>query len=137
MHQVRPLHKTLIQKIAGSNATYLATYGTLRRRSQYSLGVSIVSRLKFYGHGMLRGLLLTQYGYPGVVEHPGLVRVEIFRVLSESVWPELDHYEGYDPGIGERSIFVRKAVALVQPRIYAWAYFLGKQIPRGHLIEML
>jgi gamma-glutamylcyclotransferase (GGCT)/AIG2-like uncharacterized protein YtfP len=94
---------------------YLVAYGTLRRRSQYRLGYSVNACLKFYGYGLLRGLL----------EQPGLVRVEIFRVLNESVWAILDRYEGYDPRIGKNSLFVRKAVALVRPRISAWVYFSG------------
>jgi gamma-glutamylcyclotransferase (GGCT)/AIG2-like uncharacterized protein YtfP len=120
------------------NAPYLVAYGTLRRRSQYRLGYSIGSCLKFYGYGLLRGLRFAQREYPAVLEQqPGLVQVEIFRVLNESVWAILDRYEGYDPRIGKHSLFVRKAVALVRPRIYAWVYFLGTGLPHGRLIEML
>jgi gamma-glutamylcyclotransferase (GGCT)/AIG2-like uncharacterized protein YtfP len=104
---------------------YLVAYGTLRRRSQYRLGYSVNACLKFYGYGLLRGLRLAQREYPAVLEQPGLVRVEIFRVLNESVWAILDRYEGYDPRIGKNSLFVRKAVALVRPRISAWVYFSG------------
>ena len=116
---------------------YLVAYGTLRRRSQYRLGHSVGSYLKFYGYGLLRGLRLAQREYPVVLERPGLVQVEIFRVLNESVWAILDRYEGYDPRIGKNSLFVRKAVALVRPRIYAWVYFLGPDLRHGRLIEML
>jgi gamma-glutamylcyclotransferase (GGCT)/AIG2-like uncharacterized protein YtfP len=120
------------------NAPYLVAYGTLRRRSQYRLGYSVGSCLKFYGYGLLRGLRFAQREYPAVLEQqPGLVQVEIFRVLNESVWAILDRYEGYDPRIGKQSLFVRKAVALVRPRIYAWVYFLGTGLPHGRLIEML
>jgi len=116
---------------------YLVAYGTLRRRTQYRLGYSVGSCLKFYGYGLLRGFRLAQRGYPAVLEQPGLVRVEIFRVLNESIWAILDRYEGYDPRIGKNSLFVRKAVALVRPRVYAWVYFLGACIRHGRFIEML
>ena len=116
---------------------YLAAYGTLRRRSQYRLGYSVGSCLKFHGYGLLRGIRLMQRDYRGVLEQPGLVQVEIFRVLDESVWAILDRYEGYDPRIGKNSLFVRKAVALVRPRVYAWVYFLGACIRHGRFIEML
>jgi len=119
------------------NAPYLVAYGTLRRRSQYRLGYSVGSCLKFYGYGLLRGFRLAQRGYPAVLEQPGLVRVEIFRVLNESIWAILDRYEGYDLRIGKNSLFVRKAVALVRPRIYAWVYFSGGGLRHGRLIEML
>ena len=115
------------------NAPYLVAYGTLRRRSQYRLGYSVGSCLKFYGYGLLRGLRFAQREYPAVLEQPGLVQVEIFRVLNESVWAILDRYEGYDPGIGKHSLFVRKAVALVRPRIYAWVYFVAGKSPSPKL----
>ena len=120
------------------NAPYLVAYGTLRRRSQYRLGYPVGSCLKFYGYGLLRGLRFAQREYPaGLEQQPGLVQVEIFRVLDESVWAILDRYEGYDPRIGKNSLFVRKAVALVRPRIYAWVYFLGACLRHGRFIEML
>jgi gamma-glutamylcyclotransferase (GGCT)/AIG2-like uncharacterized protein YtfP len=80
---------------------------------------------------------LAQRGYPAVLEQPGLVQVEIFQVLRDSIWPILDCYEGYNHEIGRNSLFIRKVVALVRPRIYAWVYFLGQEIPRGRPIEML
>ena len=120
-----------------SDFAYLVAYGTLRRRSQYRLGHAVGSCLKFYGYGLLRGLRLAHPEYPTVLEQPGIVQVEIFRVLNESVWAILDRYEGYDLRIGKNSLFVRKAVALVRPRIYAWVYFLGPDLRHGRLIEML
>jgi gamma-glutamylcyclotransferase (GGCT)/AIG2-like uncharacterized protein YtfP len=80
---------------------------------------------------------LAQWGYPAVLEQPGLVQVEIFLVLRDSIWPILDRYEGYNHEIGRNSLFIRKVVALVRPRIYAWVYLLGQEIPRGRPIEML
>ena len=115
---------------------FFASYGTLRRRTQWSQGYFVGTCLRFFGYGVLRGLGLAQRGYPAVIEQPGLVRVEIFRVLHESVWPILDRYEGYDAEIGEKSLFIRKAVALVRPQIYAWVYFLGQNIPRGEPIKI-
>ena len=112
---------------------YLAAYGTLRRRSQYRLGYFVGSCLKFYGYGQLRGLRFVQRQYSVVLEQPGLVQVEIFRVLNESVWAILDRYEGYDPRIGKNSLFVRKAVVLVRPRLYAWVYFWGAGLRHGDL----
>jgi gamma-glutamylcyclotransferase (GGCT)/AIG2-like uncharacterized protein YtfP len=119
-----------------SDVPFFASYGTLRRRSQSSQGYFVGTCLKFFGYGVLRGLCLAQRGYPAVLEQPGFVRVEIFRVMHESVWPILDRYEGYDPEIGKNSLFVRKAVALVRPQIYAWVYFLGQNIPRGQPIKI-
>jgi gamma-glutamylcyclotransferase (GGCT)/AIG2-like uncharacterized protein YtfP len=79
----------------------------------------------------LRGLGFIQHGYPGVIEQPGIVVVEVYAVLDESVWEILDRYEGYDPIIGTRAHFYRKQVKLLRPEICASAYFLGTEIPRG------
>jgi gamma-glutamylcyclotransferase (GGCT)/AIG2-like uncharacterized protein YtfP len=113
--------------------SYLAVYGSLRRRSLAKQGFSVLRNLQFRGHGMLRGLLFIQKGYPGVVEQPGLVRVEIYRVRSETVWEILDHYEGYHPSLGVRSFFYRKEVTLLHPQLRASVYFLGREIPRGKI----
>lgn len=120
-----------------SEVKFLAVYGTLRRRNLSQQGYSVQSGLKFVCCGLVRGLRLAQCGYPAVLEQPGLVPVEIFQVLRDSIWPIIDRYEGYHHEIGRNSLFIRKAVGLVRPRIRAWVYFLGQEIPRGRPIEML
>lgn len=114
-----------------SNSSFLAVYGSLRRRSLARQGFTVVRNLRFHGHGVLRGLLFRQNGYPGVLEQPGLVRVEIYRVLSLTVWDILDRYEGYRPCLGRRALFYRKEVRLWLPEIWASVYFLGNEISKG------
>jgi gamma-glutamylcyclotransferase (GGCT)/AIG2-like uncharacterized protein YtfP len=113
--------------------SFLAVYGSLRRRSLAKQSFFVLGGLQFYGYGILRGLLLIQNGYPGVLEQPGQVRVEIFRLQGEGILEELDRYEGYRPALGSRSLFYRKEVDLRQPEIRAWVYFLGREIPRGRV----
>jgi gamma-glutamylcyclotransferase (GGCT)/AIG2-like uncharacterized protein YtfP len=115
-----------------ANTSFLAVYGSLRRRSLARQGFVVLQNLRFHGYGMLRGLLFFQNGYPGVVEQAGVVRVEIYRVLSDSVWDVLDRYEGYQRQLGFRSLFYRKQVFLLHPRIPASVYFLGRETPRGN-----
>jgi gamma-glutamylcyclotransferase (GGCT)/AIG2-like uncharacterized protein YtfP len=115
------------------DCSFLAVYGSLRRRSLAKQGFFILRNLRFHGHGVLRGLLFTQNGYPGVLEQPGLVRVEIYRVLSETVWEILDRYEGYRPSLGTRALFYRKEVSLLRPELRVTVYFLGREIPRGKI----
>jgi gamma-glutamylcyclotransferase (GGCT)/AIG2-like uncharacterized protein YtfP len=115
------------------DCSFLAVYGSLRRRSLAKQGFFILRNLRFHGHGVLRGLLFTQKGYPGVLEQPGLVRVEIYRVLSETVWEILDRYEGYRPSLGTRALFYRKEVSLLRPELRVTVYFLGREIPRGKI----
>jgi gamma-glutamylcyclotransferase (GGCT)/AIG2-like uncharacterized protein YtfP len=114
-----------------SGASFLAVYGSLRRRSLAKQGFLVLQDLRFYGYGVLRGLLLIQNGYPAVLEQSGLVRVEIFHLGSEGVWEALDRYEGYRPELSHRSLFYRKEVTLLRPEIRSWVYFLGREIPRG------
>jgi gamma-glutamylcyclotransferase (GGCT)/AIG2-like uncharacterized protein YtfP len=114
-----------------STPSFLAVYGTLRRRSLAKQRFFVLQGLQFYGFGVLRGLLLIQNGYPAVLEQSGLVRVEIFRFGSGQVLETLDRYEGYQPELGYRSLFYRKEVSLLRPEIRAWVYFLGRDVPRG------
>jgi gamma-glutamylcyclotransferase (GGCT)/AIG2-like uncharacterized protein YtfP len=111
--------------------TFFAAYGSLRRRSLARRGHSVVHGLAFHGHGLLRGLRFIQNGYPGVIEQPGTVAVEVYQVLDAVVWEILDRYEGYDAALGTRTLFYRKEVKLLRPEIRASVYFLGREIPRG------
>jgi gamma-glutamylcyclotransferase (GGCT)/AIG2-like uncharacterized protein YtfP len=117
--------------MATPDLSLLAVYGSLRRRSLARQGFLVLRDLRFHAHGVLRGLLFNQKGYPGVLEQPGRVPVEVYRVLTESVWGTLDQYEGYRPSLGHRSLFYRKEVTLLHPEIRAFVYFLGREIPRG------
>jgi len=110
---------------------FLAVYGSLRRRFLHKQEFFVQRSLRFHGHGVLKGLLFIQNGYPGVLEQPGLVKVEVYRVLSETVWATLDRYEGCKSSLGHRALFYRKEVALLRPAIQSWVYFLGREIPRG------
>jgi gamma-glutamylcyclotransferase (GGCT)/AIG2-like uncharacterized protein YtfP len=125
------LAEAVICGMATPASSFLAVYGSLRRRSLARQGFYVLRDLRFHAHGVLRGLLFNQKGYPGVLEQPGRVPVEIYRVLSESVWETLDRYEGYRPSLGFRSLFYRKEVTLLHPEIRASVYFLGRETPRG------
>ena len=111
--------------------TFFAAYGSLRRRSLARQGHLVVRGLAFHGYGLLRGLRFIQNGYPGVIEQPGIVVVEVYQVLETVVWEILDRYEGYDAALGTRALFYRKEVKLLRPEIRASVYFLGREIPRG------
>ena len=124
---IRVLHSSL----RAPEPTFLAVYGSLRRRSLAKQGSVVIRGLRFHTHGLMRGLLFWQNGYPAVLEQPGLVKVEIYRVLSETVWDLLDRYEGYQPSLGFRALFYRKEVPLLRPAIRASVYLLGREIPRG------
>jgi gamma-glutamylcyclotransferase (GGCT)/AIG2-like uncharacterized protein YtfP len=69
--------------------------------------------------------------YPGVVEQSGIVLVEIFEVLDDSVWEILDRFEGFDSSCRGHTLFYRKQVRLLRPEIPVSVYFLGRETPRG------
>jgi len=115
----------------GHSNSFLVVYGSLRRRSLAKRGLVVARSLSFFGHGILRGQLFAQNGYPGAVEGPGLIQVEIFRVRNEAVFQVLDFYEGFSPVSKGYCLFDRKVIRLLHPGIVASAYFLARRTPRG------
>ena len=109
-------------------------YGTLRRRSIFNRLPLAVSRLHFVGYGRIRGRLFWQRAFPALIEDRGIARVELVRIDDPKVWPDLDFYEGFDPTNLQCSLFIRKKVLLLNPRLIVWTYFLNQGIPRGSLL---
>jgi gamma-glutamylcyclotransferase (GGCT)/AIG2-like uncharacterized protein YtfP len=111
--------------------SFLAVYGSLRRRGLVRQGSQVARNLSFFGYGILRGQLFVQNGYPGAIEGPGAIQVEIFRVRDPVVFQVLDRYEGFSSDFRDYSLFYPKVVRLLHPEILATAYFLARQTPRG------
>lgn len=107
----------------------LAVYGTLRRRSIFQKMPLVVARLRFVGYGQIRGQLFWQRTFPALIQGPGIVAVELFEITEAKVWCDLDSYEGFDPANSRASLFIRRRVLLSNPRLWAWAYFLNRDIP--------
>jgi hypothetical protein len=93
-----------------------------------------VSRLHFVGYGRIRGRLFWQRAFPALIQERGVARVELIQIRDPKVWPELDFYEGFDPTNLQCSLFIRKKVLLLNPRLIVWTYFLNQGIPRGSLL---
>jgi gamma-glutamylcyclotransferase (GGCT)/AIG2-like uncharacterized protein YtfP len=113
----------------------LAVYGTLRQRSIFQKLPVAVSRLHVVGRGLIRGRLFLQGKFPGLIENRGVAHVELFQVVDQSVWFDLDLYEGFDSNNLRSSLFIRRQVRLLNPRLIAWAYFLNRNIPLGLRID--
>lgn len=109
----------------------LAVYGTLRRRSIYQKLPLVAGRLQFSGWGLIQGRLFWQRVYPALIQGHGIARVELFRIVDPNVFGDLDQYEGFEPTDPRASLFIRREVLLLNPQVWAWAYFLGPEIPRG------
>jgi gamma-glutamylcyclotransferase (GGCT)/AIG2-like uncharacterized protein YtfP len=114
---------------------FLAVYGTLRRRSLYRRGPSVSAKLGFFCSGRLRGRLFCQGSYPAAVLSPGIIPVEVFVILDQTVWDDLDRYEGCNPTHEPSSLFYRQRVRLLRPSVIAWVYFLGHRQFRGNVVD--
>jgi hypothetical protein len=100
--------------------------------------------LRFIGPARIPGRLVDLGDFPGLVlampmressttdspaaetEAVGFVRGELFEVIDPAVWPLLDDYEGYDASAPNQSPFVRHRLALIEPELEAWVYFLNR-----------
>ena len=118
-------------EIGSAGRDLLAVYGTLRRRSVFQRLPLAVSRLHFFAGGLIRGRLFWQRTYPALIQEHGIAQVELFQIVDASVWDELDLYEGFDPSNLAASLFIRRRVLLWSPRVWAWAYFLNRQMALG------
>ena len=78
---------------ARSNALLFA-YGTLMRG--YALHGVLARGATFVDEGSVRGRLLDLGRYPGLVEGPGRVRGEVYRLHDPELLPVLDREEGYN-----------------------------------------
>lgn len=113
------------------DSCWLACYGTLRRRSLYArTNHAAAGRLQFWGCGLVCGRLHWQRAYPALVNEPGLVRVEIYRVNDPAAFVWLDAYEGYVPDCPARSLFLRRLTPLHRPRLRVWVYHLNAALKR-------
>ena len=63
--------------------SFLAVYGSLRRRSLAKQSFFVLRGLQFYGYGILTGLLLLQNGYPGVLEQSGQHPIAVVTSIAD------------------------------------------------------
>lgn len=110
-------------------------YGTLLRGlSRHSaLGTAV-----FRGHGIVGGMLTDLGDYPVLARGDGIVYGEVFEV-DGSTLQSLDAIEGYRPGDGKGSLFLRQEMEVTLmhdgSRIRAEAYFFNGDPERGRVIE--
>jgi gamma-glutamylcyclotransferase (GGCT)/AIG2-like uncharacterized protein YtfP len=113
----------------------LAVYGTLRRRSLFQRRPLVSGKLHFFCFGQLRARLFWQGGHPAAVPGPGVVPVEVFRIIDPAIWTDLDQYEGCVFGNEPASLFYRKRVRLLRPSLVVWAYFLRRTGVHGEPLD--
>jgi gamma-glutamylcyclotransferase (GGCT)/AIG2-like uncharacterized protein YtfP len=127
----------------------IAVYGTLRRGQRNH---RLLEGAEFLGIGYVSGALfdmpqtpLREYAYPALVEGPGRVAVEVFRLDSDETLAALDVLELYDPLDEAGSEYLRRTVAVFDgpvSRAYAYLYHgpreeLGDPIGTGDWLASL
>jgi gamma-glutamylcyclotransferase (GGCT)/AIG2-like uncharacterized protein YtfP len=56
------------------------------------------------------------------------VQAELFEVVDREVFRIMDRHERYDPTDVQGSLYVRRAVRLVQPDVDAWTYVYNREV---------
>jgi gamma-glutamylcyclotransferase (GGCT)/AIG2-like uncharacterized protein YtfP len=94
----------------------------------------VAHALRALGRCLIAGLLVDLGDYPGLVEGRGEVAGELFEILDPAVLDLIDVYEEHVPADEERSVYLRRAVPLIEPRVDAWVYFYNRSTARSPLI---
>lgn len=94
------------------------------------------------GEAFFQGKLFDTGNYPAIIpsENPDdQVWGDLFALKNiETVFSKLDHYEGYDTGNVENSLFVRKKLS-VKPEnkkeLESWIYIYNRSVDQFNRIE--
>ena len=139
-----------------NDCDYLFVYGTLRRGGGCDTHRLLVESARYVGAGAVQGGLYLVSTYPGMVsssDSSARVRGELYELVAapgrrHALLGHLDHYEGYDPGDPETSLYVRERrdVELEEDdggtrAVEAWVYRFNRptttlrRIPSGDFFD--
>ncbi len=114
----------------------LFVYGSLRRdsgnRPPNPMHQVVARHCRFLGNATCRGHLYDLGGYPGLVltnRTAPPVRGELYQVLeANKLWPQLDHYEDYEPSDPTNSEYIRRQIDVTRgsETLGAWTYLYNR-----------
>ena len=84
---------------------------------------------------LLTGRLYDYGPYPCLVPGDGLVRGELWRVVSDEALEILDAWEEYDPRSPGSSVYRRRRARLLEPQGQAWVYYWNRSTSGLRLID--
>jgi len=94
------------------------------------------------GEATFRGKLYDTGTYPAVLpsnDPADRVLGDLFALRNiETVFSKLDHYEGYDNGNPENSLFIRQKMSVklaTQKEVETWIYIYNRSVDRFNHIE--
>lgn len=113
----------------------LAFYGTLRDPA-LRRRLHVEELLAERGPCRIPGVLYDLGAYPALMSSGmGVVHGDLFAVRDPKALRILDAYEGCDPGDDDASVYVRRAVVLLEPRTTAWAYVFNRPQQGSQIIS--
>lgn len=107
---------------------YIALYGTLQMNEVYYKKFQLNKKLKFIDTCEFKGVLYDLGDYPGYCHGDGLIHGQLYEILDESVFDDLDVYEEYDKNNYENSLYIRDQIKLHKTDITAWIYIYNQKI---------
>ena len=114
---------------------YVAVYGSLRQGFELPDRPDVGGALKDKGKCRIQGVLYDLGEYPGIRHGDDEVIGELYEVRDLRVFRVLDEYEKYDARDRTNSLYIRKAVRLIEPAVDAWVYFYNDEIPAERRIS--
>jgi gamma-glutamylcyclotransferase (GGCT)/AIG2-like uncharacterized protein YtfP len=108
-------------------ADYVAVYGSLRKYGGIGDEPDLSRRLKPAGTAVIEGKLVDLGDYPGLIPGAGKVQAELLEVVDREAFRIMDRHERYDPTDVQGSLYLRRAVRLLQPSADAWVYVYNRE----------
>jgi gamma-glutamylcyclotransferase (GGCT)/AIG2-like uncharacterized protein YtfP len=107
---------------------YVAVYGSLRKHGGIGDEPDLSARLKPAGTAIIEGKLVDLGDYPGLIPGAGRVQAELFEVVDRQAFQLMDRHERYDPTDVQGSLYLRRAVRLLEPSVDAWVYVYNRDV---------